>query len=219
MIRRIIRIDREKCTGCGLCVDACHEKAIAIQDGKAVLLRDDYCDGLGACLPACPENALLFEEREALPFDEQAVQANLHKQSASPQPAACPSSAPSPFGTSEWPVQLQLVAVQSPRFENAHLLIAADCAAYACADFHQRFKEGTTCLIACPKLDPVDYAPKLAEIIRSNNIRAVSVVRMSVPCCGGLERAVTSALAQSGKTLALRVVQLSPDGRTLTPQA
>ena len=221
MIRRIIKIDTEKCTGCGLCVDACHEKAIAIQNGKAVLLRDDYCDGLGACLPACPENALLFEDREALAFDEQAVAANLNTNPlppANPAPSACQGVKPdffTLFDTHQWPVQLQIVPVKSPRFDKVHLLIAADCAAYATEDFKKKFLQQASYVIACPKLDPVDYTPKLAEILKNNDILSVSVVRMSVPCCGGLEHAVRQALAQSGKDLPLTVVQIAPNGQIL----
>lgn len=217
MIRKIIHIDATKCTGCGLCVDACHEGAIVIRDGKAVLVRDDYCDGLGACLPACPEDALSFEEREALPFDQNAVDAHL-AQSKKPAPEACPGLQAGPFLKNlpkEWPVQLQLIPTQSPRFDKAHLVLTADCAAYACPGFHQQFLQHGTCVIACPKLDPVDYRFKLQELFEQNDLQSITVVRMSVPCCAGLAQAAHQALQQSGKTIPFTIVQIAPDGSTV----
>ena len=225
MIRRIIQIDEEKCTGCGLCADACHEGAIGIIDGKAKLLRDDYCDGLGDCLPACPENAISFVEREAAAYDEAAVAA---KKSGSCPAGGCPGTAARSFSPApaavqpplqsqlrQWPVQIKLVPTRAPWFNGARLLIAADCTAYAYANFHQDFIRGHITLVGCPKLDSVDYSIKLTEIIKNNDIRSVTVVRMEVPCCGGLEFAVKKALQDSGKFLPWNVVTLSTDGRII----
>ena len=225
MIRRIIQIDEEKCTGCGLCADACHEGAIGIIDGKAKLLRDDYCDGLGDCLPACPENAISFVEREAAAYDEAAVAA---KKSGSCPAGGCPGTAAGSFSPApvavpaplqsqlrQWPVQIKLVPTRAPWFNGAKLLIAADCTAYAYANFHQDFIRGHITLVGCPKLDSVDYSIKLTEIIKNNDIRSVTVVRMEVPCCGGLEFAVKKALQDSGKFLPWNVVTLSTDGRII----
>ena len=233
MKRRIIEIDREKCNGCGACAAACHEGAIAMVDGKAALMRDDYCDGLGDCLPACPTGAISFVEREAAAYDEQAVLA--HKQEkmraeGKSLPCGCPGSrsrriehtdggeAPLCEAVShlaQWPVQIKLAPVNAPYFSGAKLLIAADCTAYAYAAFHERFIKGHITLIGCPKLDAVDYSEKLTEILLRNDIKSVTVVRMEVPCCGGLEHAAKTALQKSGKFLPWQVVTLSTDGRIL----
>lgn len=199
MIRKIIQIDTEKCNGCGLCAKACHEGAIGMVDGKAKLLRDDYCDGLGDCLPACPVNAISFTVREAAAYDEAAVLAKKGKGSQLQQ----------------WPVQIRLVPVEAPFFQGADLLVAADCTAYAYAEFHKEFIRGRVTLVGCPKLDSVDYAEKLTEILRNNEIRSVTVVRMEVPCCGGMENAVKRALHASGKFLPWQVVTISTDGKIL----
>ena len=231
MIRKIIQIDEEKCNGCGACAAACHEGAIGMADGKAKLLRDDYCDGLGDCLPACPTGAITFVEREAAAYDAAAVEANRAAE-AQPLPCGCPGtnlkqfhreaepaaparsgSAPSQLG--QWPCQIKLVPVNAPYFEGAKLLIAADCTAYAYASLHQDFMAGRITLIGCPKLDGVDYSGKLTEIIRDNSIRSVTVVRMEVPCCGGLEHAVKTALSDSGKMIPWQVVTISVDGEIL----
>lgn len=239
MIRQMIKIDSEKCNGCGLCVDACHEGAIGLVDGKATLLRDDYCDGLGNCLPVCPTGAISFEEREALPYDEIAVNERIKKKlektplacgcpgtnAKSLQPASCSSniepsstiSAPSPTNKpatrlNQWPVQIKLLPVNAPYFNNAHLLIAADCAAYAYGNFHDEFIKNRITLIGCPKLDEGDYSEKLTAILKNNSIKSVMIVRMEVPCCGGLEHAVKTALQNSGKMIPWQVVTLSLDG-------
>lgn len=233
MIRRIIQIDREKCNGCGACAEACHEGAIAMVDGKAELMRDDYCDGLGDCLPACPTGAITFVEREAAPYDEQAVMENKQKKmrkEGMTLPCGCPGSqsrqikrveeshagaqcAVQESRLSQWPVQIKLVPVNAPYFDGAKLLIAADCTAYAYAAFHERFMRGHITLVGCPKLDSVDYAEKLTEIIRENDVKSVTVVRMEVPCCGGLERAAVTALKNSGKFIPWQVVTVTLDGR------
>ena len=235
MIRKIIHIDEEKCNGCGACVTACHEGAIGLVDGKARLMRDDYCDGFGDCLPGCPTGAITFEEREAAAYDEQAVLENKQKkaaQAAVPAHHGCPGSAMRQFQRSkapvpaaagapvqsqlgQWPCQIKLVPVNAPYFDGAKLLIAADCTAYAYANFHQEFMRGKITLIGCPKLDAVDYSEKLTEIIRNNNIQSVTVLRMEVPCCGGLEQAAVTALKNSGKFLPWQVVTISTDGRIL----
>ena len=199
MIRQIIRIDQEKCTGCGLCATACHEGAIDMVDGKAHLVREHFCDGLGDCLPACPAGAITFERREAPAYDEAAV---LKAKAAGPV---------SRLG--QWPVQIKLAPAQAPFFGGAKLLVAADCAAYAYAAFHEDFMRGKVTLIGCPKLDGVDYAEKLADILRLNDIQSVTVVRMEVPCCGGLQSAVQRAMQASGKCIPWQVVTLSRDGR------
>ena len=232
MKRRIIEINQDKCNGCGACADACHGGAIGMLDGKAKLLRDDYCDGLGDCLPTCPTGAITFVEREAAAYDEQAVLANkqqkMQKQGMK-LPCGCPGShsrkikhtecaceeAPhtEPVSRlSQWPVQIKLVPVNAPYFDGAKLLIAADCTAYAYAAFHERFIRGHIALVGCPKLDSVDYSEKLTEIIRNNDIKSVTVVRMEVPCCGGLEMATKKALQQSGKFIPWRVVTVTVDG-------
>ena len=220
MIRKIITIDEEKCTGCGLCADACHEGAIGVIDGKAKLLREDYCDGLGDCLPACPTGAITFEEREAPAYNEAAVLA-AKKAKEENLPCGCPGSAcrsvqpAAPDTTSRltnFPVQIKLVPAGAPYFDGADLLIAADCTAYAYGSFHRDFMGGRVTLIGCPKLDAVNYGEKLAQIFMSHNIRSVAVARMTVPCCGGLTYAVQTALERSGKDIPLRVVTISPDG-------
>ena len=239
MKRRIIEIDRDKCNGCGACADACHEGAIAMVDGKAQLMRDDYCDGLGDCLPACPTGAITFVEREAAAYDEKAVMENKQKKMQEKMkkegmtlPCGCPGSrsrriehaecnASEPRGAepvsrlSQWPVQIKLVPVNAPYFDGARLLIAADCTAYAYAAFHERFIKGHITLVGCPKLDGVDYSEKLTEIIRNNDIKSVTVVRMEVPCCGGLEHAAKTALQRSGKFIPWQVVTVSTDGRII----
>lgn len=209
MIRKIIKIDKEKCNGCGICADACHEGAIGMVEGKAELLRDDYCDGLGDCLPACPAGAISFEEREAAAYDEAAVKERM----AAKKAAAAPRPAESQL--SQWPVQLKLAPVNAPYFDNAKLLIAADCTAYAYAAFHSDFIAGRITLVGCPKLDAVDYSEKLTAIITNNNIKDVTVVRMEVPCCGGIEQAVKTALQNSGKMIPWQVVTISIGGQIL----
>ena len=235
MKRRIIEIDQNKCNGCGACAAACHEGAIAMVDGKAQLMRDDYCDGLGDCLPACPTGAISFVEREAAAYDEAAVLANKQQrmqQTGMRLPGGCPgarmktirptepagpAAAPAAMQSrlSQWPVQIKLVPVNAPYFNGAKLLIAADCTAYAYAAFHERFMKGHITLVGCPKLDSVDYSEKLTEIIRNNDIRSVVIVRMEVPCCGGLEHAAKTALQNSGKFIPWQVVTLSTDGNIL----
>ncbi len=229
MIRKIIQIDEEKCNGCGACANACHEGAIGMVDGKAKLLRDDYCDGLGDCLPACPAGAIAFVEREAAEYNEQAVLENKAKRSA-PQHPGCPgqqvrrfdraeeTSAPAARSVSQlsqWPCQIKLAAINTSYFDGAKLLIAADCTAYAYANLHQDFMKGKITLIGCPKLDGVDYSEKLTEIVRQNDIHSVTIVRMEVPCCGGLELAAKKALQNSGKFIPWQVVTISTDGRIL----
>lgn len=195
MIRKIIQIDEEKCNGCGVCAAACHEGAIGMVNGKARLMRDDYCDGLGDCLPSCPTGAISFTEREAAAYDEAAVKAAVVKSRLS-----------------AWPVQIKLVPVNAPYFDGANLLIAADCTAYAYGNFHERFIRNRIVLIGCPKLDEGDYAEKLTAIIRENNIKSVTIVRMEVPCCGGLERAVKTAIQASGKLIPWQVAVVTTDG-------
>ncbi len=231
MIRKIIKIDEEKCNGCGACAAACHEGAIEMINGKAKLTREDYCDGLGDCLPACPVDAITFEQREAPAYDEAAVIAAKQKKKSAPLPCGCPgtnakaihrekadcsiTSAPSVSRLLQWPVQIKLVPVNAPYFDGARLLVAADCTAYAYADFHKDFIRNHITLIGCPKLDAVDYADKLTAIIANNDIRSVTVVRMEVPCCGGIELAVKKALQASGKFIPWQVVTISTDGKVL----
>ena len=211
MIRKIIKIDENKCNGCGLCASACHEGAIDIINGKARLTRESYCDGLGDCLPACPTGAISFEEREALAYNEAAVLAA--KQAAPNAPKKTVSYVPSQL--QNFPVQLKLAPVSAPYFDDADLLIAADCTAYAYGNFHNKFMKDKITLIGCPKLDQADYAEKLTAIIAENDIKSVTVVRMEVPCCGGIEFAVKKALQDSGKFIPWRVVTVSTDGRIL----
>jgi len=200
MLRKIIKIDEEKCNGCGACAAACHEGAIEMIDGKARLTRENYCDGLGDCLPVCPVDAITFEEREAPAYDEQAVL----------KAAALVESQ-----LSQWPVQIKLVPVNAPYFENAKLLIAADCTAYAYGNFHKEFIRNHVTLIGCPKLDEGDYTEKLMQIIANNNLKSVTIVRMEVPCCGGIENAAKRALQASGKFIPWRVVTISTDGKII----
>ena len=255
MIRRIVVIDEEKCSGCGKCAEACHENAIGMVDGKARLLRDDYCDGLGDCLPACPAGAISFVEREAVPYDEAAVRENqmrlkmlADKQTETAHnsiaaPCGCPGTAARTlkadgkrtpvfaFGTrserteeeskraeesnsclGQWPVQIKLAPTRAAFLDDSELLIAADCTAYAFADFHERFMRGRIALIGCPKLDSVDYSEKLTEIIRNNEIKSITVARMEVPCCGGIELAAKKAAAAAGKSLPVEVFTISTRG-------
>lgn len=240
MKRRIIQIDEQKCNGCGACAAACHEGAIAMVDGKARLMCEEYCDGLGDCLPTCPTGAITFVERDAAPYDEAAVLAA--KQNKARAAGGCPGSAAhtlhagcpgsraqvlegstetacaptmAPSRLRQWPVQIKLVPLQAPFFDGAKLLIAADCTAYAYAAFHERFIRGHITLVGCPKLDGVDYSEKLTEILRRNDIRELTVVRMEVPCCGGLEQAARRALQASGRFIPWQVVTIATDGRIL----
>jgi ferredoxin len=232
MVRKIIRINESRCNGCGQCVSACHEGAIGLVDGKAKLLRDDYCDGLGNCLPACPTGAITFEEREALAYNEEEVKKNNNKNNE-PLACGCPGTnaksivrempAPakdtetlySPSQLSQWPVQIKLVPVNAPYFDNANLLVSADCAAYAYGNFHSEYMRNRITIIGCPKLDEGDYSERLTAIIRENNIKSVTVVRMEVPCCGGIENAVKAALKNSGKLIPWQIVTIATDGRIL----
>ena len=214
MKRRVIHIDQDKCNGCGACASACHEGAIGMVNGKARLMRDDYCDGLGDCLPACPTNAITFVEREAAPYDEAAVQAN--KAALKAGKAVDAAFAPTVSRLQQWPVQIKLAPVNAPYFNGAQLLIAADCTAYAYAGFHEKFMKGHVTLIGCPKLDAIDYSEKLTEIFRNNDIRSISVVRMEVPCCGGMTYAVQKAIANSGKDIPCKVTVLSINGDILS---
>lgn len=233
MKRRIIKIDESKCNGCGLCAAACHEGAIDMVDGKAKLMREDYCDGLGDCLPACPANAITFEEREAPAYNEAAVLASKAAKEQKKAPFVCPSTMAKSFARkheehtepamavsmesqlTQWPVQIKLVPVNAPYFNGAKLLVAADCTAFAYGNFHNKFIKNHVTLIGCPKLDGVDYSEKLTEIIRNNDIKSVDIVRMEVPCCGGLENAVKKALMDSGKMIPWQVTIISTDGKII----
>ena len=231
MIRKIIHIDQEKCNGCGACANACHEGAIEMVNGKAVLTNEHYCDGLGDCLPACPTGAIRFEEREAPAYDEAAVQAAKMKKHGISAGAGCPGSRAQLFSRApaqpatplnqpesqlrQWPVQIKLAPVNAPYFEGANILVAADCTAYAYANFHQKFIRGRIVLVGCPKLDEGDYTEKLTRIFSENNIKSLTIVRMEVPCCGGLERVAKNALQASGKFIPWQVETISVDGRIL----
>lgn len=236
MKRRIIEIDREKCTGCGLCVNACHEGAIGLENGKAVLLRDDYCDGLGDCLPTCPTNAISFVEREALPYDEAAVEQNKQTQGMT-HTGGCPGSqmrslshgCPGshtqtmtpctmtaqdvPSRLTMWPVQIKLCAPNAPYFDGCDLLIAADCTAYAYGNFHAEFMQNRVTLIGCPKLDNIDYSEKLTAILLMNDVRSITLARMEVPCCGGMETAVRRAVEASGREIPITTTIITIDGQ------
>jgi Fe-S-cluster-containing hydrogenase component 2 len=229
MVRKIIQINEERCNGCGVCAKTCHEGAIGMVDGKAKLLRDDYCDGLGDCLPACPTGAITFVEREAAAYDEAAV-IEAKKKKTQQMPCGCPGSAAKTMKRKEivskesthqesqlqqWPVQIKLLPVNAPYFNGAKMLIAADCTAYAYANFHNDFIKGHITIVGCPKLDEVDYSEKLTEIIKNNDIRSVTVVRMEVPCCGGIEVAAKNALQNSGKFIPWNVVTIATDGTIL----
>ena len=231
MVRKIIKIDEEKCIGCGACADACHEGAIEMIDGKAKLTKEDYCDGLGDCLPTCPTDAITFEEREAPAYDEAAVLDSKKTKEHETLACGCPGTqakqimrencdciTPTPAINSElmqWPVQIKLLPPRAPYFDEANLLIAADCTAYAYGNFHKEFIRNHITLIGCPKLDEGDYTEKLTEIIKNNNIKSVTIVRMEVPCCGGIEYAAKKALQISGKFIPWRVVTISTDGKIL----
>ncbi len=236
MIRKIIKIDEEKCTGCGLCASSCHEGAIDIVDGKAKLAREDFCDGLGDCLPKCPTGAITFEEREAPEYNEKAVleakkKKKMVEMNRMHHDGGCPGSRIATLQHAEdeptvstlkrvsrlgqWPCQIKLIPTQAPFFEDAKLLIAADCTAYAYANMHEEFMKGKITIIGCPKLDDVDYSEKLTAIIRDNDIKSVTIVRMEVPCCGGLQKAAENALKASGKFIPWQVVTISRDGRIL----
>lgn len=210
MVRKIIKIDEEKCNGCGLCANSCHEGAIEMINGKAKLVRENFCDGFGDCLPACPTGAITFEEREAPAYDEKAVQ-QAKRQSQTVQE----SSVPVRSQLRQWPCQIKLLPVQAPLYDGAKLLVAADCTAYAYANMHEDFMKGKITLIGCPKLDSVDYSEKLTDIIKNNDIKSVSIVRMEVPCCGGLQRAAENALKASGKFIPWQVVTISRDGKII----
>ncbi len=230
MIRKIIQIDEEKCNGCGACASACHEGAIGMVNGKAKLLRDDYCDGLGDCLPACPTNAISFVEREAAAYDAAAVAE--HQKKRGQVHAGCPGSRMREFNREQpchtqtesvvmqselrqWPCQIKLVPVNAPYFKGAKLLVAADCTAYAYANMHRDFMRGKVTIVGCPKLDHVDYSEKLTQILKENDIQSLTIVRMEVPCCGGLEMAAKTALQNSGKFMPWQVDTISVDGKIL----
>ncbi len=236
MKRKIIKIDEEKCTGCGLCVNACHEGALQIVNGKAKLVSESYCDGLGACLPECPAGAMTLEEREAPAFDEEAVKKHMEtrqnpvpeklacgcpgaqaraiaREDATPVLTAAGNAVPAASQLRQWPCQIKLVPVNAPYFDNAHLLVAADCTAYAYAGIHNDFMRNKITIIGCPKLDNIDYTEKLTDILRAHEIKSVTVLRMEVPCCGGIANAVKQALINCGKMIPWRIVTITTDGR------
>ena len=219
MLRKIVRIDEEKCNGCGACAEACHEGAIGMVNGKAVLLRDDYCDGMGDCLPECPTGAISFEVREAEAYNEAAAKENMRKRAVvsndMPEPERKESLENSGLKLNNWPVQIKLAPLSASYFDGADLLIAADCTAFAYADFFRSFANGRVVLVGCPKLDAVDYSEKLSAIFTGNDIKSIKVIRMVVPCCGGLERAVEKAVAVSGKDIPVQVVTISIDGKII----
>lgn len=218
MIRKIVQIDEEKCTGCGLCAHACHESAIAMVDGKAKLIRDDYCDGFGDCLPVCPADAISFVEREALPYDEEAVKENQRKAKAESGKNAAEAAETNAAALSQlrqWPVQIKLVQERASMFAGADLLVAADCTAYAYGNFHQDFIRNHVVLVGCTKLDDIDYSEKLARIFMRNDIKSITVARMEVPCCAGMERAVKMAVKESGKKIPVKTVVISTEGELL----
>lgn len=233
MIRKIVKIDQEKCNGCGLCIDACHEGALQLINGKATLVSESYCDGLGACLPECPMGAITIEEREAQPFDEEAVKQHIMQKMEGTLPCGCPGTqvrtmerpsdmsaqqqgqAPVESQLRQWPCQIRLVPANAPYFRNAHLLVAADCTAYAYASIHQDFMRNKITIIGCPKLDDVDYSDKLTDILKYNDIKSITVLKMEVPCCSGLAYAVRDALIKSGKMIPWRVVTISIDGKAI----
>ena len=218
MIRRIIHINQNLCNGCGACASACHENAIGMVNGKATLLRDDYCDGLGDCLPACPTGAITFEEREAASYDEAAVKANQQALAAAASVKDGVPFTPAPSQLHNWPIQIKLAPVTAPVFNGAHLLIAADCTAYAYASFHERFMAGRVVLMGCPKLDDVNYADELTQIFATNNISDITFTRMEVPCCGGLEFAIKNAIAACGRTIPLKVITIGISGDILSEE-
>lgn len=230
MIRKIIEIDENKCNGCGACAKACHEGAITIVDGKAKLIKDDYCDGLGDCLPSCPTDAIKIIEREAVAYDEAAVKARQEKQNL---PCGCPATQSRIINRvkekesinieqkenqsmlKQWPIQIKLVPVSAPYFKNAKLLVAADCTAYAYANFHKEFIKDHITLIGCPKLDNIDYSEKITQIIKNNDIKSITIVRMEVPCCAGIENAVKKSLKASEKLIPWQVVTIATNGDIL----
>jgi ferredoxin len=232
-MRKIIKIDKNKCNGCGLCIAACHERAIGLINGKAELLRDDYCDGLGTCLPICPESAITFEEREAAEYDEAAVKANLENKQPNTMICGCPveysrpierkdnckaaekQTAPVKTHLNQWPIQIKLIPHNTPYFSNANLLVAADCTAYAYGNFHSDYMKDKITIIGCAKLDKCDYSEKLTAILKANDIKSVTVARMAVPCCSGIENAVKNALISCGKTIPCQVTVISIDGRII----
>ncbi len=237
MIRKIIRIDEEKCNGCGLCVNACNEGALALVNGKAKLMREDYCDGLGNCLPVCPEDAISFEEREAAPFQEEAMKQHQKEMAQKKAETAtlacgCPGSSVRSLSTSkkvkkekraggalrQWPVQIKLLPTAARFYQNADMLIAADCCAYAYSAFHHDFIQGKITLVGCPKLDDIDYSEKLTEIFSTNEIKSVTLTRMEVPCCGGMAKAVKTAIQNSGKQLPLTVYTISAEGQIVAKE-
>ena len=216
MIRKIIHIDENKCNGCGICAEACHEGAIGIVDEKAKLLRDDYCDGLGDCLPTCPTGAIRFTEREALAFNKEQVEKNIAAKKAEREAAGEPAVAPATESQlRQWPVQIKLVAPNAAFFDGADLLLAADCIPFAYGDFHNSFMKNRVPIVGCPKLDNVDYSEKLTEVLKNSDIKSVIVVRMEVPCCGGIEHAAKVALENSGKFIPSQVITITTDGKIL----